>query len=130
MTIREHPQPEYLTVEQVSELLKLGESTVRRRIRSVEIPAIRLASHGRGLVRVPRDELEAWLRARRFAPIPKTRTTRSAQSGQKIVTKSNSSTPGSPLSGARQPRALPVERFPHSSHRSIDSDSTKGTRRP
>jgi excisionase family DNA binding protein len=63
MTTREQSQPEYLTVEEVSGLLKLGESTVRRRIRSGEIPAVRLASRGRGLVRVPRDELEAWLRS-------------------------------------------------------------------
>jgi excisionase family DNA binding protein len=63
MTIDEHSRPEYLTVEEVSGLLKLGESTVRRRIRTGEIPAVRLASRGRGLVRVPRDELEQWLRA-------------------------------------------------------------------
>ncbi len=62
MSVREHPRPELLTVDETAELLRLGESTVRRKIRTGQIPAVRLASHGRGTVRVPRDELEAWLR--------------------------------------------------------------------
>ena len=59
---------DYLTVATVAELLSVSELTVRRRIASGEIPAVRLSTAGRGAVRIPADGLEAWLRSIRQDP--------------------------------------------------------------
>jgi excisionase family DNA binding protein len=53
----------YLTVADVAEKLAISELTVRRRIASGEIPAVRLSRHRRGAVRIPEDGLDAWLRS-------------------------------------------------------------------
>ena len=52
-------QTSYLTVARVAELLSVAELTVRRKIAVGEIPAVRLGA--RGAVRIPEDELAAWL---------------------------------------------------------------------
>jgi excisionase family DNA binding protein len=49
-----------LTIREASALLKQSERSVRRKVRSGEIPAIRLGGPGSSL-RIPEDELEAWL---------------------------------------------------------------------
>lgn len=54
-------QTPYLTVARVAELLSVSELTVRRRIATGEIPAVRLGAAGRAAVRIPEDALEAWL---------------------------------------------------------------------
>ena len=66
MNAREYPHG-YLTVATVAELLSVSELTVRRKIRNGEIPAVKLASAGRGAVRIPADGLEAWLQSVRQA---------------------------------------------------------------
>ena len=43
----------YLTVAEVAEQLAISELTVRRRIATGEIPAVRLSTVGRGAIRVP-----------------------------------------------------------------------------
>ena len=53
----------YLTVARVAELLSVSELTVRRKIATGEIPAVKLATAGRGAVRIPEDGLEAWLQS-------------------------------------------------------------------
>jgi excisionase family DNA binding protein len=58
----------FLTVNQVSDLLQLSEVSVRRKIRTGEIPAVRLARHGRAAVRVPEEGLHDWLEAVRHEP--------------------------------------------------------------
>lgn len=50
-----------LNVEEVGRRLGLSRATVYRRIATGDIPAVRLASQGRGAVRVSEDELEDWL---------------------------------------------------------------------
>ena len=55
---------QYMTVAQVADRLQLSEVSVRRKIRDGEIPAVRLASAGRGAVRVPEHELDRWLEGR------------------------------------------------------------------
>jgi excisionase family DNA binding protein len=49
-----------LTVREAAALLRQSERSVRRKVRSGEIPAVRLGGPGAPL-RVPADELEAWL---------------------------------------------------------------------
>ena len=58
----------FLTVGQVCDLLQLSEVSVRRKIRDAEIPAIRLATEGRGAIRVPTDGLDRSLNSRRVTP--------------------------------------------------------------
>jgi excisionase family DNA binding protein len=48
-------------VAEVAERLQLSELTVRRKIAAGEIPAMRLATRGRGPVRVSEHALEHWL---------------------------------------------------------------------
>jgi len=55
-----HPR-ELLTVEQVARRLSVSADTVRRRIRSGEIPAVRLGSSERHPLRVSSIALEQWL---------------------------------------------------------------------
>jgi excisionase family DNA binding protein len=57
-------QTTYLTVADVAERLQLSEVSVRRKIREGTIPAVRLSRAGRGALRVPEHELEAWLARR------------------------------------------------------------------
>ncbi len=53
----------YLTVATVAELLSVSELTVRRKIATGEIPAVKLSTAGRGAVRIPEDDLDAWLQS-------------------------------------------------------------------
>ena len=53
----------YLTGATVAEMLSVSELTVRRKIRDGEIPAVKLATAGRGAVRIPEDGLETWLQS-------------------------------------------------------------------
>jgi excisionase family DNA binding protein len=59
LTTRDH-SGDYLTVAEVAHELHCSEPTVRRRIRSGQLPAVQLG-HAGTAVRVRRDELEAWL---------------------------------------------------------------------
>ena len=61
---------QYMTVAQVAERLQLSELTVRRRIASGEIPAVRLTRRSRGAVRIPADELDAWVATARVPTAP------------------------------------------------------------
>jgi excisionase family DNA binding protein len=49
-----------LTVAEVAEWLRCSEPTVRRRIRTGEIPAVKLGQ-GRSAIRISRQALDAWL---------------------------------------------------------------------
>ena len=60
MTVIDH-SGEHLTVAEVAAYLHYSEPTVRRRIRSGELPAVRLGARAGTAVRVRRDELDAWL---------------------------------------------------------------------
>jgi excisionase family DNA binding protein len=51
---------DYLTVAQVARELHCSEPTVRRRIRSGELPAVQLGGRGAS-IRVPRAALNLWL---------------------------------------------------------------------
>ena len=57
----ERRRPDLLTVAEVAALLRLHETTVRRRIREGSIPAIRLGPDDKHQLGVPADELDAWL---------------------------------------------------------------------
>jgi excisionase family DNA binding protein len=50
-----------LTVEQVADQLNVSPRTVRRRIASRELPAVRLGSSPQSPVRVSADDLARWL---------------------------------------------------------------------
>ena len=52
-----------LSVEQVARRLGCSPATVRRRIYSGELPAVKLGSGPKAPVRVAADELERWLYA-------------------------------------------------------------------
>jgi excisionase family DNA binding protein len=52
--------PQLLTVREVADRLKLSEKSVRRRIASGELPAVRLGGRGTQL-RVDERELEAFI---------------------------------------------------------------------
>jgi excisionase family DNA binding protein len=51
-----------LTVAEAADWARLSERTVRRRIAAGDLAAVRLGSSPRAPIRVPADELEAWLR--------------------------------------------------------------------
>jgi excisionase family DNA binding protein len=53
----------YLNVAAVAEMLSVSELTIRRKIADGEIPAVRLSTTGRGAVRIPAADLDAWLRS-------------------------------------------------------------------
>ena len=57
---REHSGA-YLTVAEVAEELRCSEPTVRRRIRSGELVAVKLGAGRNCAVRIPRVALDAWL---------------------------------------------------------------------
>ena len=52
--------PDLLTVKEAAELLRVHHQTVRRHIRSGDLPAYRLGS-GMSELRIMRDDLEGWL---------------------------------------------------------------------
>jgi excisionase family DNA binding protein len=52
---------EYMTGAEVAEELRCSEPTIRRRVRSGELPAVRLGT-GRAAIRIPRADLVRWLR--------------------------------------------------------------------
>jgi excisionase family DNA binding protein len=60
MTLMTTPDHEWLTVAEVAAELACSEPTVRRRIRSGELPAVQLGGKGSAL-RVPTAALDAWL---------------------------------------------------------------------
>ena len=49
-----------LTVTEAAELARCSEHTIRRRVRSGELSAVRLG-HGRSAIRTPRAALTTWL---------------------------------------------------------------------
>ena len=53
----------YLTRAPSPSCCPVSELTVRRKIATGEIPAVRLATAGRGAVRIPDDGLETWLQS-------------------------------------------------------------------
>ena len=55
-----------LTLQDVAEVLKVSESTVRRWIRIGHLPAFKIGA--RGQLRVRQDELEQFLEQQRFLP--------------------------------------------------------------
>ena len=57
-------EPELLRVPEVAERLRCTPEVVRRKIRTGELPALRLGSGRRAPLRVPADELEDWLESR------------------------------------------------------------------
>ena len=60
LTQPDHPGA-YLSVAEVAAELGCSEPTVRRRIRTGELPAVKLGEGRNSAVRVPRAGLEAWL---------------------------------------------------------------------
>ncbi len=54
-------EPELLRVGEVAARLRCTPEVVRRKIRSGELPALRLGRGRRAPLRVPADELDAWL---------------------------------------------------------------------
>lgn len=60
MTV-ETVESELLRVSEVAARLRCSPEVVRRKIRSGELPGLRLGSGRRAPLRVPADELEAWL---------------------------------------------------------------------
>jgi excisionase family DNA binding protein len=55
--------PQLLTVREAADLLRQSEWSVRQKIARGEIPALRIGVGPRGALRIPRDELAAWLYA-------------------------------------------------------------------
>lgn len=53
-------QPRYLTIREVYEDLGIGRNKVYEMVASGEIPSVRF---GERIVRIPRDEYEAWHRS-------------------------------------------------------------------
>lgn len=53
--------PALLTIRETAALLRLSEKTVRRRIRTGEIAAVRLGDGSTAPLRIPRKGLEEWL---------------------------------------------------------------------
>jgi excisionase family DNA binding protein len=62
-------QPKLLTPAEVARELRQDRATIYRKIAGGVIPAVRL-DYGRGALRVPADELDAWLGSRHVEPIP------------------------------------------------------------
>lgn len=59
-------QPEYYTVEEVSIILKLGQTKVRDLIRREQLPTVTFGS----AIRVPTDKFVAWREERERRPFP------------------------------------------------------------
>ena len=54
-------EPKLLTTHQVARRLGLSEDAVRRKLRTGQIPGIKLGTSSRSQYRVDSDELQAWL---------------------------------------------------------------------
>ena len=63
LTSRE-PSSEYLTVAEVAHELRCSEPTIRRRIRSGDLAAVKLGAAPNSAVRVSRDAVCDWLERR------------------------------------------------------------------
>jgi len=61
MSITEQ-RPPLLTIADAAVRLNLSEHTIRRRVASGELPAVRLG----GLIRIDQDDLERWLLEQRI----------------------------------------------------------------
>jgi excisionase family DNA binding protein len=59
-------ESELLRVPEVAERLRCTDEVVRRKIRSGELPGLRLGSGRRAPLRVERGELDAWLESRHY----------------------------------------------------------------
>jgi excisionase family DNA binding protein len=57
----ESVESELLRVPEVAERLRCSDEVVRRKIRSGDLPGVRLGSGPRAPLRVPADQLERWL---------------------------------------------------------------------
>jgi excisionase family DNA binding protein len=57
-----------LTIDEVAEQLRQHRATIYRKVSAGNLPAVRLASRGRGALRVPEAELDAWLVGGRLQP--------------------------------------------------------------
>lgn len=57
----DHTVTSLLTPAEVARRLGVSRNTIYKRIHLGEIPAVRLASGGRGLLRIPEAELARWL---------------------------------------------------------------------
>ena len=64
-----HSQAEWLTVEQVAELLQINAETVRRWIRGGELPVLDIGGPKAGY-RIRRDALDAYISSR-YGPVGK-----------------------------------------------------------
>ena len=60
--MREIATPSLLTPAEVARRLRQDRATIYRKIRAGVLPAVRL-NDGRGALRIPADELAAWLYA-------------------------------------------------------------------
>ena len=67
----EHSQAEWLTVEQVAQLLQVNAETVRRWIRNGDLPVLDVGGPRTGY-RIRRDALDAFM-GRRYGPVGKAR---------------------------------------------------------
>jgi len=56
-----------LTVDQVAEILQVSRTTIYRRIKAGELPAVKL---GRRQVRIRQEDLEAYIQAHRIGKEP------------------------------------------------------------
>ena len=56
-----------LTVDQVAEILQVSRTTIYRRIKAEELPAVKL---GRRQVRITQEDLEAYIQAHRIGKEP------------------------------------------------------------
>jgi excisionase family DNA binding protein len=62
-----HHTSQLLTVREVAEVIRQSEWSVRAKVRSGEIPSIRVGIGPRAPIRIDADDLERWL----FDPSPK-----------------------------------------------------------
>jgi excisionase family DNA binding protein len=63
--VAQNVEPELLRVGEVAARLRCSPEVVRRKLRSGELPGVRLGSGPRAPLRVPADALEAWLFGRK-----------------------------------------------------------------
>ena len=79
-------EPELLRVGEVAARLRCTPEVVRRKIRSGELPGLRLGSGPRAPLRIPADALDAWLFSSKppadGAAAPKARLPRSGLEGK------------------------------------------------
>jgi excisionase family DNA binding protein len=58
--VPEHESP-YLTIEETAAHLRCSPLTIRRRIQSGELPAVKLGSSRNAGIRIEREALDRWL---------------------------------------------------------------------